>query len=435
MRVMRPYLRVAECLGLAAAAPDVIPLPEPGELGAVLGELVDQLREAGRLGAGGGDCAQVRRGGGGGMRPVGEQVPRGGVEERVPGGVAAGRWPVGQAVEQGQRLGVGREHVADLVEDVGGAGPQGLQELADSGPDGFGAGSGLGPGGPAGGLARPRRVAGEFVQVGAFFLVEQQRAGEGVEDGGAGVGLAALFQPDVVVDADACQRGQFLAPQARRAAQPGPGGQADIGGPDPGPPGPQELAKAAGCRHDASVPPRRRRVPGSVIARNEAVFFAARGPGRLGCMSTSDTSRQRRPAAGGRLARGAAETGFGPRFVVATSAGSVLNPVNSSIIAVALVSIGRSFGAGAAATTWLVSVLYLATAIGQPAMGRLADQLGPRRVYLAGLALVAAGGLLGWLGPVAGRAGRRPGHPRIRDVGRLPGSHGHGPPPGAAAAA
>jgi len=88
--------------------------------------------------------------------------------------------------------------------------------------------------------------------------------------------------------------------------------------------------------------------------------------------------------------------------VVATSAGSVLNPVNSSIIAVALVAIGRSFGVGAAAVTWLVSALYLATAIGQPAMGRLADQAGPRRVYLAGLALVAAG--YRWGDPVAGLA-------------------------------
>jgi MFS family permease len=113
-------------------------------------------------------------------------------------------------------------------------------------------------------------------------------------------------------------------------------------------------------------------------------------------MSASDTSRQRCPAAGGRLIRGG-ETGFGPRFVVATSAGSVLNPVNSSIIAVALVAIGHSFGVAAAATTWLVSALCLATAIGQPAMGRLADQLGPRRVYLARLALVAAGGLADWL--------------------------------------
>ena len=89
--------------------------------------------------------------------------------------------------------------------------------------------------------------------------------------------------------------------------------------------------------------------------------------------------------------------GFGARFVIACSFGSVLNPVNSSIIAVALVSIGRAFGAGAASTTWLVSALYLATAIGQPTAGRLADLLGPRRVYLAGTALVAAGGVLGYL--------------------------------------
>jgi MFS family permease len=90
--------------------------------------------------------------------------------------------------------------------------------------------------------------------------------------------------------------------------------------------------------------------------------------------------------------------GFGPRFVAATSFGSVLNPVNSSIIAVALVSIGHAFGVTTAAATWLVSVLYLATAVGQPTMGRLADLVGPRRVYLSGTALVAAGGLLGWAG-------------------------------------
>lgn len=90
--------------------------------------------------------------------------------------------------------------------------------------------------------------------------------------------------------------------------------------------------------------------------------------------------------------------GFGPRFVAAISFGSVLNPVNSSIIAVALAAIGHAFGAGAATTTWLVSALYLATAIGQPAAGRLADLLGPRRVYLAGTALVGAGGLLGFAG-------------------------------------
>ena len=87
--------------------------------------------------------------------------------------------------------------------------------------------------------------------------------------------------------------------------------------------------------------------------------------------------------------------GFGLRFVIATSAGSVLNPVNSSIIAVALVSIGHAFGAGPGTTGWLVSALYLATAVGQPTMGRLADRLGARRVYLAGLVSSAPAGCSG----------------------------------------
>ncbi|MBV9844810.1 MAG: MFS transporter [Kutzneria sp.] len=93
---------------------------------------------------------------------------------------------------------------------------------------------------------------------------------------------------------------------------------------------------------------------------------------------------------------------FGARFVAAVSAGSVLNPINSSIIAVAMVSIGQAFGVGADTTTWLVSALYLATAVGQPTMGRLADLFGPRRVYLAGLGLVATGGLLGFCAPSLG---------------------------------
>jgi MFS family permease len=89
--------------------------------------------------------------------------------------------------------------------------------------------------------------------------------------------------------------------------------------------------------------------------------------------------------------------GFGARFIVAISLGSILNPINSSIIAVALVSIAQSFHIGTDTVTWLVSGLYLATAVGQPTMGRLADRLGARGVYLAGLVLVAAGGVLGFV--------------------------------------
>jgi MFS family permease len=82
--------------------------------------------------------------------------------------------------------------------------------------------------------------------------------------------------------------------------------------------------------------------------------------------------------------------------------GSVLNPINSSMIAVALVPIGVAFGAPPAETVWLVTALYLATAVGQPVIGRLVDMYGPRRLYLAGTALVGVAGLLGALAPSLG---------------------------------
>lgn len=90
---------------------------------------------------------------------------------------------------------------------------------------------------------------------------------------------------------------------------------------------------------------------------------------------------------------------FGARLVTPLMLGSVLNPVNSTMIATALVAIGHSFHAGAARTAWLVSSLYLASAVAQPAMGRLADRLGARRVFLAGLLIVAAAGAVGMLAP------------------------------------
>ncbi|MBR7674575.1 MFS transporter [Streptomyces daliensis] len=82
--------------------------------------------------------------------------------------------------------------------------------------------------------------------------------------------------------------------------------------------------------------------------------------------------------------------------------GAVLNPVNSTMIATALVSVGHAFGVGAADTAWLVASLYLASAVAQPTMGRLADLLGARRVFLAGLAIVVAAGVVGALAPAFG---------------------------------
>ncbi|MYM19780.1 MFS transporter [Brevibacterium sp. 5221] len=82
--------------------------------------------------------------------------------------------------------------------------------------------------------------------------------------------------------------------------------------------------------------------------------------------------------------------------------GAILNPINSSIIAVALVPIGAAFGAPASQTAWLVSALYVTTAIGQPLTGRLVDLFGPRRVYLVGTSLTGVAGVIGALAPGIG---------------------------------
>ena len=97
-----------------------------------------------------------------------------------------------------------------------------------------------------------------------------------------------------------------------------------------------------------------------------------------------------------------APTGFDRRLIAPMVLGSVLNPINSSMIAVALVPIGIAFGAPPSETVWLVSALYLATAVGQPVIGRLVDMHGPRRLYLIGTALVGIAGVMGALAPSLG---------------------------------
>jgi MFS family permease len=93
---------------------------------------------------------------------------------------------------------------------------------------------------------------------------------------------------------------------------------------------------------------------------------------------------------------------FDRRLIVPLVLGAVLNPVNSSMLAVALVPIGLTFHAVPARTAWLVSALYLATATGQPVVGRLIDRYGARRLYLAGAALVGVAGVIGALAPSLG---------------------------------
>ena len=96
------------------------------------------------------------------------------------------------------------------------------------------------------------------------------------------------------------------------------------------------------------------------------------------------------------------DTRFDNRLIAPMILGAMLNPINSSIIAVSLAPIGVAFGAPPAETTWLVSSLYLATSIGQPVVGKLVDSFGPRRLFMIGTALVGIAGLMGLFAPNLG---------------------------------
>src|ERR1700749_1888161 len=75
---------------------------------------------------------------------------------------------------------------------------------------------------------------------------------------------------------------------------------------------------------------------------------------------------------------------FARRFISPLYLGSALNPINSSLIATALVPIALSLHVPVGKTSILVASLYLACAIAQPTAGKLSEELGPRRVFLAG---------------------------------------------------
>lgn len=75
--------------------------------------------------------------------------------------------------------------------------------------------------------------------------------------------------------------------------------------------------------------------------------------------------------------------------VAGLSLGTALNPLNSSMIAVALVVLRADFGLDVATVTWVITSFYLASAGGQPLMGRLADRFGPRRMFTLGMGAVA----------------------------------------------
>lgn len=86
-------------------------------------------------------------------------------------------------------------------------------------------------------------------------------------------------------------------------------------------------------------------------------------------------------------------------FILTIGLGTLLNPLNSSMISVALTRMQHEFSLTFADASWLISIFYLASAAGQPVMGKLSDMFGPKKLFIAGLILVAAASLLAPFSP------------------------------------
>lgn len=86
-------------------------------------------------------------------------------------------------------------------------------------------------------------------------------------------------------------------------------------------------------------------------------------------------------------------------FLSAVATGVMLNPLNSSMIALAIPNIQRDFDLSYVTVSWLISSFYLASAVTQPIAGRLGDLIGRRKMFLGGLILVAISALGAPLAP------------------------------------
>src|SRR6476660_3001942 len=85
---------------------------------------------------------------------------------------------------------------------------------------------------------------------------------------------------------------------------------------------------------------------------------------------------------------------FSWRLVTSLLLTSTLNPINSSLIATALVHIAHALSVPAGRTSFPVPALSLASSIAQPTAGKRAEEFGPRRVLMVGVLFVLLGGII-----------------------------------------
>ena len=228
MKGQRADSGVDIALAAVALLGDVVALPPARGLGAARAQLGDQCAQGGVAGVARRREAQQRDRLPGRLLPVCVQGARRRVAEDEPGVVAL------RAEGAQQRLGrrVPDEQVEAPAEEDGGRRVELLDDELEAGTDER-------PGIVAGGRLARRR---EPEQVAALDLVEQQTAGQRLEDVGRGAPDASLLESHDVVGADVREARELLAAQAGHAPARA-GVHPDELGRDPRPAGSHELTE------------------------------------------------------------------------------------------------------------------------------------------------------------------------------------------------
>jgi MFS family permease len=81
-------------------------------------------------------------------------------------------------------------------------------------------------------------------------------------------------------------------------------------------------------------------------------------------------------------------------IILAVALGVILNPLNTTMITVALPDIQQDFQLDASEISWLIASYFIVSAIFTPLIGKLSDSYGRRSIFLLGLSLVVVSSLL-----------------------------------------
>lgn len=86
-------------------------------------------------------------------------------------------------------------------------------------------------------------------------------------------------------------------------------------------------------------------------------------------------------------------------LMISVGLGIMLNPLNSSMISIAIVRLQQEFLLDVKAVSWIIFSFYIASAVAQPVMGKCSDLYGRRKIFLIGLVVVFVSSMLAPLSP------------------------------------